>query len=167
MAKLTWVYSWPNQFIRLTHHAGSFLNDPYGIGAIHPYGSEALEAANSWLKRYVKYFTFRGNRKNAIMTVFKMRYLKSCYNSCGVEGHHRNSKLCISLGSIKLEEEDFESDQIFKRSLELIKHHSIEHGLGANIQIYLFVNKYPQSNHPIFLGYIYIFLKHLRHSLTD
>ena len=79
MAELTWVHSWSNQFIRLTHHAGSFLNDPYGIGAIQPYGSEALEAANSWLKRYDKYFTFRGNRKKPIRTVFKIRYLKSCF----------------------------------------------------------------------------------------
>ena len=99
---------------------------PYGIGAIQPYGSEALEAASSWLKRYDKYFTFRGNRKKAIRTVFKMRYLKSCYklrkyiqvtihwkktcSSCSVEGHQRNSRLCISLGTIELEEEGFESD---------------------------------------------------------
>ena len=127
MAELTWVHSWPNQFIRLTHHAGSFLNDPHGIGAIQPYGSEALEAANSWIKRYDKYFTFRGDRKKAIRTVFKKRYLKSCYklrkyipvaahgrktcSKCGTEGHQRNSRVCTARGAIELEGEEEEEEE--------------------------------------------------------
>ena len=126
MAEFTWVQNWPNQFIRLTHHAGSFLNDPHGIGAIQPYGSEALEAANSWLKRYDRYFTYRGDRKKAIRTVFKMRYLKSCYklrkyipvtehgkkkcSSCGLAGHQRNSRFCMSRETIDLEEEGYNSE---------------------------------------------------------
>ena len=76
---LAWVQHWPNQIIRATHHNGTFLNDPNGIGSIQPYGSEGLESANAWLKRFDKYHTFKGDRKKAIKGVFKLRSLKSSY----------------------------------------------------------------------------------------
>ena len=105
-------------------YGGIFLNDPYGIGAIQPYGSEALESANAWLKRYNKYFTFKGDRKMAIKTVFKLRRLKSTYSlrkfipktvqgtrKCGKQGHKRNSKVCMGAMDIQVEEtSDMEYD---------------------------------------------------------
>ena len=110
------VTEWPNQFIRITHHAGAFLNDPYGIGARQPYGSEALESANSWLKNYNRHFTFRGDRKRAIKTVFKLQKFFPVVavgtkkgTGCGVAGHQKNSQQCISKITMDLDN-DYDSE---------------------------------------------------------
>ena len=110
MLSFKWIVQWPNQFIRMTHHNGYFLNDLEGTGSIGPHSTEPLEAANKWVKNFDYHHTFKGNRKQAIKGIFKLRRLKSSYllrkhvpiseasdrkcSVCHCKGYYKNNPIC-------------------------------------------------------------------------
>ena len=92
-------------------HSGATGKKPSGLCLKWGISSLATNSANIFQLQFME-------RKHAVVVVWR---------------DIRETAIFAYYWGPELEEEGFESDYIFKRSLELIKHHSMEHWLGAYI----------------------------------